>query len=232
MFVIGEKKCSNFYNKINEPEKFDLIPNDDGSVSVKELKPLEKSWMPWYGLEDKEITSLVTLIMGLVKDEIPPTKLPEKTPQYLAVTKGEQFIHTNNCLGCHKIDGEGGAIWPSTAVWLEEIAGSQNSEDMSIVQSFSPPLLKSIWIKGNKFGDNSSNECKGFVNLQSIPSEFGDIYLSIAYLKNADVTFEEINQIIKGPDFEDPNAIAASWKNPLAIDISDFRIGYHLNNGT
>ena len=51
-------------------------------------------------------------------------------------------------------------------------------------ETFSPPLLKSIWIKGNKFGDNSSNECKGFVNLQSIPSEFGDIYLSIAYLKN------------------------------------------------
>ena len=113
----------------------------DDSVSVKELKPLEKSRMPWYGLEDKEITSLVTLIMGLVKDEIPPTKLPEKTPQYLAVTKGEQFIHTNNCLGCHKLDDEGGAIWPATADWLREVADNTNAEDMSLVQSFSPPLL-------------------------------------------------------------------------------------------
>ena len=42
--------------------------------------------MPHYGLEDKEIKSLVTLIMGLVKDEIPPSKLPEKTPQFLAVS--------------------------------------------------------------------------------------------------------------------------------------------------
>ncbi len=37
--------------------------------------------------------------------------------------------------------------------------------------------------------------------------------------------------IIKGPDFEDPNAVAASWEDPLAIDISGFRIGYHLDNG-
>ena len=138
---IPHTKWDWFYNKINEPEKFDLIPNEDGSVSVKELKPLEKSRMPWYGLEDKEITSLVTLIMGLVKDEIPPTKLPEKTPQYLAVTKGEQFIHTNNCLGCHKLDDEGGAIWPATADWLREVADNTNAEDMSLVQSFSPPLL-------------------------------------------------------------------------------------------
>ena len=85
---IPHTKWDWFYNKINEPEKFDLIPNEDGTVAVKELKPLEKSRMPHYGLEDKEIKSLVTLIMGLVKDEIPPSKLPDKTPQFLAVTKG------------------------------------------------------------------------------------------------------------------------------------------------
>ena len=130
-----------FYNKINKPETFDLIPNEDGSVAVKELRPLEKSRMPHYGLEDKEIKSLVTLIMGLVKDDIPPSKMPEKTPQFLAVTKGEQFFQTNNCLGCHKIDGRGGAIWPATAEWIKQIADETNSEDQSLVQSFSPPLL-------------------------------------------------------------------------------------------
>ena len=108
-----------FYNKINKPEIFDLIPKEDSSVTVKKLKPLEKSRMPHYGLNDKEITSLVTLMMGLVNDEIPESKLPEKTPAFVAVSKGEQFIHTNNCLGCHKIDGEGGAIWPSNAKWLK-----------------------------------------------------------------------------------------------------------------
>ena len=57
--------------------------------------------MPHYGLTDKEINGLVTLIMGLVKDEIPESKLPENSPKYLAMTQGERFIHTDNCLGCH-----------------------------------------------------------------------------------------------------------------------------------
>ena len=138
---IPHTKWDWFYNKIDRPETFDLIPSENGSVSVKELSPLEKSRMSHYGLSEKEIDALVTLIMGMVKDEIPESKLPEKTPAYLAVSKGERFIHTNNCLGCHKIDGEGGAIWTATAAWLEEVAGSENSEDISLVQSFSPPLL-------------------------------------------------------------------------------------------
>ena len=138
---IPHTKWDWFYNKIDRPETFDLIPSENGHVSVKELLPLEKSRMPHYGLSEKEIDALVTLIMGMVKDEIPESKLPEKTPAYLAVSKGERFIHTNNCLGCHKIDGEGGAIWTATADWLEEVAGSENSQDISLVQSFSPPLL-------------------------------------------------------------------------------------------
>ena len=138
---IPHTKWDWFYNKIDRPETFDLIPSENGTVSVKELSPLDKSRMPHYGLSEKEIDALVTLIMGMVKDEIPDSKLPEKTPAYLAVSKGERFIHTNNCLGCHKIDGEGGAIWTATAAWLEEVAGSENSEDISLVQSFSPPLL-------------------------------------------------------------------------------------------
>jgi hypothetical protein len=138
---IPHTKWDWFYTKVDKPETFDLIPNDEDNYAVKQLPSLDKSRMPHYGLTDKEIDALVTLIMGLVKDEIPENKLPEKTPAYLAVSKGERFIHTNNCLGCHKIDGEGGAIWSSTAAWLGEVAGSENSQDISLVQSFSPPLL-------------------------------------------------------------------------------------------
>ena len=138
---IPHTKWDWFYNKIDKPETFDLIPNDEDNYAVKQLPSLDKSRMPHYGLTDKEINALVTLTMGLVKDEIPDSKLPEKTPAYLAVSKGERFIQTNNCLGCHKIDGEGGAIWTATAAWLGEVAGSENSQDISMVQSFSPPLL-------------------------------------------------------------------------------------------
>jgi len=138
---IDHTKWDWFYNKINKPEMFDLIPQEDGSTAMKSLSPLERSRMPHYGLNDKEITSLVTLIMGLVNDEIPKSKLPERSPKFLAVSKGEQFLHTNNCLGCHKLDGDGGAIWASTEDWLREVADETNAEDRSLVQSFSPPLL-------------------------------------------------------------------------------------------
>ena len=214
---IPHTKWDWFYNKINEPEKFDLIPNDDGSVSVKELKPLEKSRMPWYGLEDKEITSLVTLIMGLVKDEIPPTKLPEKTPQYLAVTKGEQFIHTNNCLGCHKLDDEGGAIWPATADWLREVADNTNAEDMSLVQSFSPPLL-------NTQGRKTQPQwlLKWFKNVSMIRP-----HLQVR-MPSFDYTDEEWNDLISY--FQQKDNLDLIYEDPhdFTLNSSSFKAGERI----
>ena len=198
---IHHTKWDWFYTKINKPATFDLIPNDDGTLSVKELNPLDKSRMPHFGLTDKEINGLVTLIMGLVKDEIPESKLPEKTPKYLATTAGERFVHTNNCLGCHKLDVEGGAIWPSTAMWLEEIAGSENSEDMSIVQSFSPPLL-------NTQGQKVQPEwlLNWFQNISMIRP-----HLQVR-MPSYDFTHEEWNSVISY--FQSKDGLSLKYENP------------------
>ena len=198
---IPHTKWDWFYNKINKPETFDLIPNEEGSVTVKELNPLEKSRMPHFGLTDKEINGLVTLIMGLVKDEIPASKLPEKTPEYLAETHGERFVHTNNCLGCHKIDGEGGAIWTSTAVWLEEIAGSENSEDISLVQSFSPPLLNT---QGKKVQPDWL--LNWFQNISMIRP-----HLQVR-MPSYDFTHEEWNGVISY--FQSKDGLSLKYENP------------------
>jgi len=198
---IPHTKWDWFYNKINKPETFDLIPNEEGSVTVKELNPLEKSRMPHFGLTDKEINGLVTLIMGLVKDEIPASKLPEKTPEYLAETHGERFVHTNNCLGCHKIDGEGGAIWTSTAVWLEEIAGSENSEDISLVQSFSPPLLNT---QGKKVQPDWL--LNWFQNISMIRP-----HLQVR-MPSYDFTHEEWNSVISY--FQSKDGLSLKYENP------------------
>ena len=198
---IPHTKWDWFYNKINKPETFDLIPNEEGSVTVKELNPLEKSRMPNFGLTDKEINGLVTLIMGLVKDEIPASKLPEKTPEYLAETSGERFVHTNNCLGCHKIDGEGGAIWTSTAVWLEEIAGPENSEDISLVQSFSPPLLNT---QGKKVQPDWL--LNWFQNISMIRP-----HLQVR-MPSYDFTHEEWNSVISY--FQSKDGLSLKYENP------------------
>ena len=211
---IPHTKWDWFYNKINQPEKYDLIPNDDGTVSVKELKPLEKSRMPHYGLEHKEIESLVTLIMGLVKDEIPPSKLPEKSPAYLAIAKGEQFIHTNNCLGCHKLDDEGGAIWPSTAEWLKVVADGTNAEDMSLVQSFSPPLL-------NTQGRKTQPQwlLKWFKDVTMVRPHLA------ARMPSFDYTDEEWNKIISYFQYKDGQSLKYEDPHNFTMNSSSYKAG-------
>lgn len=211
---IPHTKWDWFYNKINQPEKYDLIPNDDGTISVKELRPLEKSRMPHYGLEHKEIESLVTLIMGLVKDEIPPSKLPEKSPTYLAIAKGEQFIHTNNCLGCHKLDGEGGAIWPSTAEWLKVVADETNSEDMSLVQSFSPPLL-------NTQGRKTQPQwlLKWFKEVSMVRPHLA------ARMPSFDYTDEEWNKIISYFQYKDGQSLKYEDPHNFTMNSSSYKAG-------
>ena len=214
---IDHTKWDWFYNKLDQPEKFDLIPNDDGTISVKQLKPLEKSRMPHFGLEDKEIKSLVTLIMGLVKDEIPPTKLPEKTPKYLAVTKGEQFIHTNNCMGCHKIDGKGGAIWPSTSDWLRQVADNTNAEDMSLVQSFSPPIL-------NTQGRKTQPQwlLNWFKNISMVRPHLQ------ARMPSFDYTDEEWNTVISY--FQNKDDLPLTYENPhkFVKNSSSYKAGERI----
>ena len=211
---IPHTKWDWFYNKINQPEKYDLIPNDDGTISVKELKPLEKSRMPHYGLEHKEIESLVTLIMGLVKDEIPPSKLPEKSPSYLAIAKGEQFIHTNNCLGCHKLDDEGGAIWPSTAEWLKVVADGTNAEDMSLVQSFSPPLL-------NTQGRKTQPQwlLKWFKDVTMVRPHLA------ARMPSFDYTDEEWNKIISYFQYKDGQSLKYEDPHNFTMNSSSYKAG-------
>ena len=211
---IPHTKWDWFYNKINQPEKYDLIPNDDGTVSVKELKPLEKSRMPHYGLEHKEIESLVTLIMGLVKDEIPPSKLPEKSPAYLAIAKGEQFIHTNNCLGCHKLDDDGGAIWPSTAEWLKVVADGTNAEDMSLVQSFSPPLL-------NTQGRKTQPQwlLKWFKDVTMVRPHLA------ARMPSFDYTDEEWNKIISYFQYKDGQSLKYEDPHNFTMNSSSYKAG-------
>jgi len=140
---IDHTKWDWFHLKLDNPRIFDMIPKGDGEYSMKVKRSLEKARMPHFGLNEEELDAIVTVIMGFVKDEIPTNKLPARTTRNLIVEEGERLIQTYNCKGCHPIDGDGGAIQPTVAEWLGDIADQTTREDVSIVKSFSPPLLNS-----------------------------------------------------------------------------------------
>ena len=139
--VIDHTKWDWFNLKLDDPRIYDMIPHDEGDYSLKVKRPLEKLRMPHFGLNEDELNAIVTVIMGFVKDEIPSTKLPERTTRNIIVEEGERLIQTYNCKGCHLIDGDGGSIKLSVANWLSIIADQTSAEDASLVQSFSPPML-------------------------------------------------------------------------------------------
>lgn len=130
-----------FRQKVDNPRIFDMIPQEDDSYKIKVKAPLEKLRMPHFGLNDQELDAITTVIMGWVKDEIPPSKLPARNERNIAIEAGEKLIRQYNCQGCHAIDGDGGAIQPTVASWLGEIADEATSEDRGIVLSFAPPML-------------------------------------------------------------------------------------------
>jgi len=138
---IDHTKWDWFNLKLENPRIYDMIPQDEGNYSLKVKRPLEKLRMPHFDLNEDELNAIVTVIMGFVKDEIPSTKLPERTTRNLIVEEGERLLQTYNCKGCHSIDGDGGSIKPSVANWLSLIADQVTAEDASLVQSFSPPML-------------------------------------------------------------------------------------------
>jgi len=138
---IPHTKWDWFRLKVDSPRIFDMIPQEDHTYKMKVKNPLEKLRMPHFGLNEQELDAIVTVIMGWVKDEIPSTKLPVSDERNLAIAAGEKLITQYNCQGCHSIDGNGAAILPTVASWLEEIADETTAEDNSLVLSFAPPML-------------------------------------------------------------------------------------------
>ena len=76
--------------------------------------------------------------MGLVKDEIPPSKLPEKSLSSRS-KRSSFYILIIVWVAIRSMAMV--APFARTAEWLKFVADETNAEDMSLVQSFSPPLL-------------------------------------------------------------------------------------------
>ena len=95
--------------KMKDPRSFD---------EHKELEPDLLLRMPNYGFTDQQVEAVVTVLAGFVEPDEDLTKIVPRTPERLAIERGQQLVRTNNCQACHIIEGEGGSIAPTVTDWL------------------------------------------------------------------------------------------------------------------
>ncbi|GIW39752.1 MAG: hypothetical protein KatS3mg076_0329 [Candidatus Binatia bacterium] len=66
--------------------------------------------MPNFHLTDGEIRALRVFLASRVDSHIPEKYLAHATPRMQKILKGRRLVARYNCVGCHVIEGEGGAI--------------------------------------------------------------------------------------------------------------------------
>ena len=98
-FLPLEHSRADWYTaKLKNPRVF-----DEGRVK----RPEELLKMPNFGLTDKDVNSIVMVLVSLVKDPV-PLEMKDRTPP--AVIEGRQLVAEKNCKGCHIVENLGGDI--------------------------------------------------------------------------------------------------------------------------
>ncbi len=130
--------------KLSDPRAFD---------AHKELAPDEKLRMPNFGFTAEQTEAVVTALAGFAESNAELTRIVPRTPDNLAIERGQQIVRTNNCQGCHIIEDEGGAIASTITAWLQRFRDKGAAEAEAATVGFAPPNLigegakvKSDWL--------------------------------------------------------------------------------------
>ena len=118
--------------KMQDPRSFD---------EHKELPPDLLLRMPNFGFTDQQVEAVVTALAGFAEPDEDLTKIVPRTPEKLAIERGQQLVRTNNCQGCHIIEGEGGSIAPTITDWLQRFRGQGATAAEAATAGFAPPNL-------------------------------------------------------------------------------------------
>jgi mono/diheme cytochrome c family protein len=121
-----------FSTKLKTPRIFD----------VNKVKPPEdKLRMPNFYFSDEEATAIVTVLLGLVKNDPHNQLKMARSAENLHIERGQALVRQYNCQGCHTIEGDGAAILPSVAGWLNTHMGYSEGDAETLAESFGPPDL-------------------------------------------------------------------------------------------
>lgn len=103
-------------------------------------KPDEKLKMPDYGLSAEDAKRLTTALLSFTKEKVDPRKMRHLGASGEEIEAGWRVIRNRNCVGCHKIGNEGGAISETVKKRFEKQGiGAEDAEALAV--SYSPPNL-------------------------------------------------------------------------------------------
>ena len=90
--------------KLHAPRSFDT-----GRVGVTR-SPQELLKMGKFNLTDEQIDQIVTVVTGLTDEKLTPNEARQLTPAEFEIERGRWALKELNCIGCHIVEAQGGAI--------------------------------------------------------------------------------------------------------------------------
>jgi len=93
-----------FKQKLHAPRSF-----DNGRIDVTRM-PQELLKMPKFNLTDEQIDQIATVISGMTDEKLTPNEARQLSPAQFQIERGRWMVKELNCIGCHIVEAQGGAI--------------------------------------------------------------------------------------------------------------------------
>ncbi len=90
--------------KLHAPRSYDL-----GRIDVTRM-PQELLKMPKFNLTADQIDQIVTVISGMTDEKLTANEARQLTPAEFQIERGRWTVKELNCIGCHIVEAQGGAI--------------------------------------------------------------------------------------------------------------------------
>jgi mono/diheme cytochrome c family protein len=101
---IEKSRLSWLKQKLHAPRSFDR-----GRIDVTRM-PQELLRMGKFNLTDEQIDQIVTVVSGMTDEKLTPNEARQLTPAEFQIERGRWTVKELNCVGCHIVEAQGGAV--------------------------------------------------------------------------------------------------------------------------
>jgi cytochrome c2 len=104
LLAIERDRIAWLKQKLHAPRSFDT-----GRIGVTR-SPQELLKMGKFNLTDEQIDQIVTVITGMTDEKLTPNEARQLKPAEFQIERGRWMVKELNCIGCHIVEAQGGAI--------------------------------------------------------------------------------------------------------------------------